>query len=429
VFAGKYTIERLLGTGGMGVVLAAKQIESGQRVALKVLLDEHTSDRATLSRFLREGRAMLQLTSPAVARVIEVGDGDRPYIAMEYLEGSDLQKVMNDRGQIGYREAVDLVLEACDGIAEAHANAIVHRDLKPSNLFLSSSGMKVLDFGISKIGSLEAGTMTMTKTASVMGSPLYMSPEQLRSAKHLDHRADIWALGVILYELVRGTPPFVASTIAELGALVLSGRTPWLGDVVPATPAGLSAVIATCLQQKASDRFVDLADFADRLAPFGTERARAAAANIVKRLGMPAARATLAERPARDEEPTVGLATTVMSETTVRGNRGISRLALVGVALGVVAGVGFVAWRFAAWSPPPKVAATEPPTASVPVEVAPPSPVESTAPTPPRAPAATSLKLQPAAAKKTPPVAPVVTRAPAPVKTESPSGMAKSPKE
>src|SRR5205823_3211755 len=129
----------------------------------------------------------------------------------------------------------------------------VHRDLKPSNLFLargpSGDRVKVLDFGISKMSAVDIGNLTMTKSTTVMGSPLYMSPEQLKSSKNVDARADIWALGVILYELMTGSPPFFADSIAELNVLVLSGQAPWMGDSAPSAPVGLCGVVATCLQR------------------------------------------------------------------------------------------------------------------------------------------------------------------------------------
>src|SRR5262249_55811338 len=158
----------------------------------------------------------------------------------------------------------------------------VHRDLKPSNLFLSlrpngTDCVKVLDFGISKMTAQDGGNLAMTKTAAMMGSPLYMSPEQLKSSRNVDQRADIWAIGVILYELMSGSPPFMAETLAELGALVLSGEPPWLSQAVPTIPAELAAVVNACLRKNREERFQSLADFADAIAPFGTKAARISA--------------------------------------------------------------------------------------------------------------------------------------------------------
>ncbi len=334
LFAGRYRIERVLGVGGMGVVLAAfdeHAPEPNTRVAIKFLLPELANDRDTLSRFLKEGRAVIRMKSEHVARVFEVAETTpeaarkatkhaKPYIVMEYLDGSDLDEVLEARGTLSVEEAVDYVLQACDAIAEAHANQIVHRDLKPSNLFLASTRhgprVKVLDFGISKMERADS-SMTMTKTSTVMGSPLYMSPEQLRSAKHLDHRADIWAIGVILYELLSGKPPFVAETIAELGALVLSGQAPWLGDVRPDVPPGLAAIVATCLRREAADRFTNLADFADAIAVYGPASARADAARIIATLGgVPSQRASLASR--------ASLTRTLASPPSDTGHHGVA---------------------------------------------------------------------------------------------------------
>ncbi len=302
--ADKYRVDRVIGRGGMGVVVAATRLEDNAPVAIKILLATHLSDGETVSRFEREGRAVSRIKSSHVARVFDVGELDdkTPFIVMELLNGDDLAHILEERERIDPRTAVDWILQACEAIAEAHANHIVHRDLKPSNLFVvqgeDESGpeeIKVLDFGISKMKLPDAPSVTTTKTSSVMGSPLYMSPEQLKSAKSVDERSDIWSLGVILYEIIAGTPPFNASTMAELGALVLSGEAPWLGDAAPVSPS-LASVVATCLRRDPKDRFVSLADFADALAPHGSAAGRASADLIVATLGMPSTRARLSDR-------------------------------------------------------------------------------------------------------------------------------------
>ena len=234
VFADKYVIESVLGIGGMGVVLAAKHMQLGERVAIKLMLPGAVTEE-NVGRFLREARAAIRIKSPHCVRVLDVAElaNRTPYMVMEYLEGNDLSGILKERGPLPPHVAVDWTLQACEAIAEAHALQIVHRDLKPSNLFLQrvSTGhelVKVLDFGISKAGPSAEGEMVMTRTSVMMGSPLYMSPEQLISSKHVDARSDIWALGVILFELVTGAPPFNAETLPQLGALVLSGSAPLL---------------------------------------------------------------------------------------------------------------------------------------------------------------------------------------------------------
>jgi len=299
VFADKYVIESVLGIGGMGVVLAAKHMQLGERVAIKLMLPGAVTEE-NVGRFLREARAAIRIKSPHCVRVLDVAElaNRTPYMVMEYLEGNDLSGILKERGPLPPHVAVDWTLQACEAIAEAHALQIVHRDLKPSNLFLQrvSTGhelVKVLDFGISKAGPSAEGEMVMTRTSVMMGSPLYMSPEQLISSKHVDARSDIWALGVILFELVTGAPPFNAETLPQLGALVLSGSAPLLHTRNANAPLELSQVVATCLQKSADDRFGNLADFATALAPLGTANARASAERIVQILGMPQRRASL----------------------------------------------------------------------------------------------------------------------------------------
>src|SRR5512145_362635 len=228
VLAEKYRIDRIIGRGGMGIVIAATHVHLNHRVALKVQLPETQTQPGAQARFLREARAVAQLRSEHVARVLDVGtlEGVAAYIVMEFLQGADVCEHLAKHGPLPIPEAVDLVLQASEGLAEAHALGIVHRDLKTANLFLTARPdgaplVKLLDFGISKIPPLahEQGPVTLTNT--VMGSPTYMSPEQLRSTKTVDARADIWSLGVVLHELLTGRCPFEADSMADLIALIL----------------------------------------------------------------------------------------------------------------------------------------------------------------------------------------------------------------
>jgi serine/threonine-protein kinase len=225
VLAGKYRVERVLGQGGMGVVVAAHHIQLDERVAIKFLLPDAVANAEVVGRFVREARAAVRIKSEHVARVSDVGtlEGGEPYMVMEYLEGSDLAAWLLQRGALPVEQAVEFLLQASEAIAEAHALGIVHRDLKPANLFVvrRADGLwsvKVLDFGISKVTALDASgpDANFTRTSAVMGSPLYMPPEQMAASRNVDARADIWALGVILYELLSGHAPFAGETLPEV---------------------------------------------------------------------------------------------------------------------------------------------------------------------------------------------------------------------
>src|SRR6478735_5774588 len=247
LLAGKYRIERVLGQGGMGVVVAAVHEALDERVALKFLLPEALSNKEAVARFTREARAAVKIRSEYVARVSDVGtlDSGSPYMVMEYLQGSDLSQYLERVGPLPFEEAIEYVLQCCEALAEAHSLGIVHRDLKPANLFRiirpdGTPAVKLLDFGISK---LTAADQSMTQTSSMMGSPLYMAPEQMTSAKHVDARADIWAVGIILHELLTGRAPFGGDTVPELCAKILTELPPPLRQLRPEAPIGLERVI------------------------------------------------------------------------------------------------------------------------------------------------------------------------------------------
>jgi serine/threonine-protein kinase len=287
VLAGRYTIESVIGAGGMGVVLAARHTVLGQRVAVKFLLPDLAKRQPEAAeRFVREARAAIHLKSEHVARVMDVGTetNGAAYMVMEFLEGKDLQRALREQAPLGVTWVVDCVLQAAEALAEAHSFGIVHRDLKPANLFLTarvdgSPLVKVLDFGISKAAA--PGERGITRTDAVMGSPGYMAPEQIRSAKHVDQRADVWGLGIVLYELLSGKPPFDGDNIATLSAQIVL-ETPALADTVrPEIPKGLAEAVARCLEKDPANRFQNVAALARALQPFGS----AASAPLVERIG------------------------------------------------------------------------------------------------------------------------------------------------
>jgi serine/threonine-protein kinase len=293
VLAGKYKVEDVLGVGGMGVVVAARHIQLEQKVALKFLRPEAMQSKEAVERFLREARNAVRLRSEHVAKVTDVGtlDSGAPYMVMEYLDGADLSRVVHATGSIAIEEAVYFVLQACEAIAEAHSLGIIHRDLKPQNLFVTRRVdgkplVKVLDFGISKTLDT-AGGLSLTRTSSIMGSPLYMSPEQMRSSKNVDQRADIWALGVILYELLTGRVPFEAESVPELCLKVVQDEPTPPKGLRPEVPEGLSAVVLKCLEKNVTNRFSNVAELAASLEPYSADIARGSSERIASTLNLP----------------------------------------------------------------------------------------------------------------------------------------------
>jgi eukaryotic-like serine/threonine-protein kinase len=284
VIAGKFQIERVLGEGGMGYVVAARHLQLGQMVALKFMRDDVMTDEYK-SRFLREARNTVRLKSKHVSRVLDVGslDGGAPYMVMEYLEGTDLSALLQKRGPFPAAEACEYILQACEAIAEAHGHGIVHRDLKPANLFLTrgSGGeavIKVLDFGVSKV--LELGSdetspggrrghldSVVTKATDLLGSPSYMSPEQVVSARDADARSDVWSLGIILYRLISGKAPFTGNSLGDLIQNIVHGPMPNLRDLRPDLPEGLEHVLFRCLDRDKTRR-PDVVELARMLAPY-----------------------------------------------------------------------------------------------------------------------------------------------------------------
>jgi serine/threonine-protein kinase len=368
VLAGKYRVERVLGVGGMGVVVAAQHLALDRRVAIKFLLPEAATNPEVVARFAREARAAVRIESEHVARVIDVGalESGAPYMVMEYLVGTDLAHRVAEQGALPIEEAVDYVLQACEAIAEAHAAGIVHRDLKPANLFLTrradgSALVKVLDFGISKalVPQGSQPDMSLTKTASVMGSPLYMAPEQMRSTRSVDARADIWALGVILYELVSGKVPFEATTMPELCAMVLTETPPPLRDRRPDAPPGLWTILERCLQKDPAQRYGNVSELANALVSFAPARSRISAERISKVLraaGIETHSVSPPPDPVSAAGARLGDSTSAAwsPSSTGTSSRGAGKWALLGVALAVlVVGGGALALALRGGSTPP----------------------------------------------------------------------------
>lgn len=270
----KYRIDSRLGEGGMGSVFSATHLRIGNRVALKMLKPELADNPLLVERFEREARASIAIRSEHVARVLDVEtlESGLPMIVMEFLDGRDLAMELEDRGSFPPEEAAAILLQACEAIAEAHSLGIVHRDLKPSNLFLTrradgSRLVKVMDFGIAKAVS-ERGEPSITRTQDIVGSPLYMAPEQVRSSRDVDERADIWSLGVVLFELLSGATPFEGQNSSAVLAAVVADRPLSLQTFVGEVPQELLALLDRCLEKSPEDRYANIAELAWALRPF-----------------------------------------------------------------------------------------------------------------------------------------------------------------
>jgi serine/threonine-protein kinase len=277
VLLAKYRVERVLGQGGMGIVLSVRHMELEELFAMKLLLPQALDNPKAASRFLREARAAARLKGEHAVKVFDVGrlDGDAPYIVMEYLQGSDLKELLVAQGPLPVEEVITYLLQVCEALAEAHGMGIIHRDLKPSNLFLiqrpnGSACVKVIDFGISKVVTQEGGDLT--SSGAMVGSPLYMSPEQMMHSKNLDARSDIWAMGVVLYELVTGKVPFEGETFTQIVGRVLNHEPLLPSQVHPDLPEWVDAVVMRCLRKKPEERFQRI----DELAAALRSRARVA---------------------------------------------------------------------------------------------------------------------------------------------------------
>jgi serine/threonine-protein kinase len=283
VIAKKYEVTGVLGSGGMGYVISARHTELGEMVALKFLRPEALVHPELVERFAREARAAAKIRSEHVANVFDVGtlpDGT-PFIVMEYLAGNDLADHLHQEGPLPIAVAVEYIMQACEALAAAHSHGIVHRDIKPENLFLTrqAKGMniiKVLDFGISKI-ALPRGKRDLVRTQMALGSPVYMSPEQIRRSDQVDARSDIWAIGCVLFELLTGVTAFDEPSLLELSAAILEREPVPLVTLRPDASEELEQVVLKCLSKNPDDRYQNVAELTVALFPFAPRRARISA--------------------------------------------------------------------------------------------------------------------------------------------------------
>lgn len=287
LLAGRYVVERIFAEGGMGIVCLGRHAQLEQPVAIKFLRHALAGKATVVERFLNEGRALAALRSEHVVRVMDVGqlDSGRPYLVMEHLEGIDLGALVARDGPLPVETAVDYALQICEPLAEAHALGIVHRDIKPENLFLWSGGpgkdiVKVLDFGLAKqFGGQRA--ITMTGPQDSIGSPCYMSPEQITTPQSIDSRTDIWSLGVVLHHLLTDALPFDGASIIEVLSHVLSAAPKSLHEAFPERDfdSALDAIVTRCLEKKPEARYQTMAEVATALSDYLTARREAASSS------------------------------------------------------------------------------------------------------------------------------------------------------
>ncbi len=420
VLAGKYRLEKMVAEGGMGLVYLATHLQLEQSVALKFMRTDPDAQPDAVARFLREARAAARIQSEYIARVFDVCtlDDGSPYIVMEYLEGHDLESLLPRTRTLPVEHIVDLVIQACFGLAEAHAKGVIHRDLKPANLFLTplsdgSVRLKLLDFGISKmVAAAGAEDASVTHHQLVMGSPLYMSPEQLRSSTNVDPRADIWSIGVILYEMLCGAPPFDGESLPEVCARIMTDPP----RAITLDNPELASVIMRCLEKDANARYADAGALATALAPFGTAESRTLAGRIV-RLVHASDRPIPERRPGASDAP-VAMPVSGPDETGASfGTFHTSRLPknsplkaiVAGAAVLVGLAIGLAATRYHHVGTAP---AASPALVSMPLAVRPPLPDPVSLP--PDTPAPTPAPVAPAPHASTPPSASVAIPAPRP---------------
>jgi GAF domain-containing protein len=267
VIAGRWQVRRELGRGGTGAVFEAIG-DRGERVAIKVLHPMWAGNDEVVERFAREARVLMRLRSPHVGKLLDVGNldtelGSLPYLALEYLEGQDLDRVLEAKGRLPFRQAFTWCADACDGLTEAHDLGVIHRDLKPSSLFLAGPPsadpiVKVLDFGIA-LGDPEGRGSRLTDLGAVVGSPSYMSPEQMMAASDVDARSDVWSMGAILYELVTGQVAFGGDGHFQIFANVMTKPPQPIEEVESTVPEPARRVVLRCLEKSREARFESMA--------------------------------------------------------------------------------------------------------------------------------------------------------------------------
>jgi serine/threonine protein kinase len=449
IIAGRFRLERSLGEGGMGVVWQAVHAVTRKPVALKFLKASAEDEPRAVQRFLREARAACAVRHPSVVEVhdvLQLEDGS-PVMVMELLTGETLARRLAREGAIPLPEVARILVHVCSAVGSAHAQGIVHRDLKPENIFLAKSQVKVLDFGIAKLTALDgdaAHTGATTGTGAILGTPYYMAPEQLFGEKDVDHRADIWALGIILYEALVGTRPTQAANMGQIYKLVTTGGIPSIAEKAPHLPGPVVNLVSRMLSRDRNHRPADVREVLSTLSAYTDESFVPVDAPPVRgpALSDPSAEIVAAE-PGRSlgrDSDTVKASTVETTASTslahARRVRQRTAIAVVVAGAGVLGAASFIALRSENGAPaqkdsppvavqsavvsnaplaPTPAAVAAPPTADVSVREAPPASVVTTPPAPPalsRSPGSTTQRRAAASAIRNKPAAPASSAAP-----------------
>ena len=381
---GNYKVVQQIGEGGMGVVYLAEHPVIGRKVAIKLLHASFARDSETVARFFNEARAIHLIAHPNIVEILDFGqtaDG-QPYFIMEFLQGQSLADRIA-RGPVPVTESVAIVTQICDALQAAHDKNIIHRDLKPHNVYLIGADakptVKILDFGVAKMttgwnNSDSGGQSVKTRTGSLMGTPLYMSPEQCRGSGKLDHRTDIYSLAVILFEMISGQPPFMAEGVGELFAKHMLEPAPSLAEVAPRTPPHVVRAVMRALAKNLEDRPPTMKAFAEALNGRGDVTAPGVPRAASQISSMAGAHPTMVGRPS-EEATTLSSAAAAMGVDTLavpkRSRKGLFVVLAVAV---VAAGGGIFAMQqrqqhaAAPQPPPPVVEAPAPPAPAKPAE-------------------------------------------------------------
>ena len=383
---GNYKVVQQIGEGGMGVVYLAEHPVIGRKVAIKLLHASFARDSETVARFFNEARAIHMIAHPNIVEILDFGqtsDG-QPYFIMEFLQGQSLaDRIL--RGPLPANDAVAIVTQICDALQAAHDKNIIHRDLKPHNVYLigaeAKPTVKILDFGVAKMttgwNTADSGGQSVkTRTGSLMGTPLYMSPEQCRGSGKLDHRTDIYSLAVILFEMISGHPPFVAEGVGELFAKHMLEPPPSLAEVAPRTPPHVARAVMRALSKDLEDRFPTMKAFAEALNGRADVTTPGSARAVSQIKTMSAAHPTMTGRPA-EEATTLSSAASALGVDTLavpkRSFKGVFVVLLLAV-VGLGGGIFAMKQRQQADQPAPQP--VPPPVVEAP-------PVEPPKPTPP----------------------------------------------